>query len=97
MGMVVDFSLLKREMKNWIDKNWDHNTLIFEKDKTLMAIKDSLGQPKPPYVCSFNTTAENMALHLLNEVCPKLFESHGIEIHKVELAETSNNKVTVTR
>lgn len=28
MGMVVDFGELKQIMKTWIDKNFDHNTIL---------------------------------------------------------------------
>ncbi|MEX1100123.1 MAG: 6-carboxytetrahydropterin synthase [Bacteriovoracaceae bacterium] len=97
LGRVIDFSALKKEIKDWIDNNWDHNLLVFEKDEGLMAIKDNLLQEKSPFVCCFNTTAENMALYLINKVCPDLFDKLNIVISKIELSETNKNKVIMMR
>ena len=32
LGMVVDFSVIKKEVGGWIDENWDHNILLNSKD-----------------------------------------------------------------
>lgn len=38
MGMVVDFGLIKSLVKTWIDKNWDHNTILNSKDPLVDAM-----------------------------------------------------------
>ena len=92
LGMVVDFSVLKEKIGGWIDQNWDHNFLVyncdFETRKALSAISDS----RPPFICEFNPTAENMAEYILKEVCPKVLIGTGVTIISVILYETPNGK-----
>lgn len=95
LGRVVDFSILKGTMTSWIDDNWDHNLLVYEKDLQLMKVKDGLISIGKPFVCIFNPTAENMADFLINQVCPKIFSPYKIKILKIELSETTRNKVVV--
>ena len=34
-GIVLDFSLIKDRVKNWIDKHWDHNVILSDRDDEL--------------------------------------------------------------
>ncbi len=96
IGRVIDFSDLKKMMEGWIDQNWDHTFIIFEKDELLMPLKDKLTINKKVFVSPFNPTAENMANYLLTEVCPDIFKEKGIVVTKVEIWESDKNKVTVS-
>ena len=96
IGRVIDFSVLKEKMGKWIDDNWDHTFLIYEKDKELLFVKNYLQSNKQVFICNFNPTAENMANFLLHDVCPKLFDGDGIKISKVVLYETENCFVEVS-
>ncbi len=94
LGMVVDFGELKQIMKNWINHNFDHNVILFDKDKKLgESISECTGQSI--YYLETNPTAENIALHLKNIIIPKLFEHKPFEITKVKLYETPNAYVEV--
>lgn len=93
IGRVIDFSVLKEKIGSWIDENWDHTFLIYQKDEMLMAVRDALVKNKPAYICDFNPTAENMAEFLLKIVCPIVLMSSGVKITKVEIYETENCKV----
>ena len=97
VGRVVDFAILKEKIGGWIDHYWDHSFLLFKKDDKLMPIKDHLEINKPPFICDFNPTAENMANYLLKTVCPTLLEGESFTVHKIELWEAENNKVIVSR
>jgi 6-pyruvoyltetrahydropterin/6-carboxytetrahydropterin synthase len=97
IGRVIDFSVMKEKIGRWIDANWDHTFLIYEKDEKLLAVADMLSVNKPVYRCGFNPTAENMARHLLNEIFPAMFESTGVDIVKVVLHETENCSVEVEK
>ena len=33
MGMVVDFDVIKSTVSEWIMSNWDHNLILYEKDR----------------------------------------------------------------
>lgn len=97
LGRIVDFSELKSKISSWIDECWDHSFILYEKDELLMPLISVLEVTKPFYIMDVNPTAENMALHLLNDVFPKLFKNSNITIDCVELWETENNKVVVQR
>ena len=89
LGMVVDFGELKTIMKGWIDKNFDHNVILWEKDHQLGEyISSHTGQDV--YYLKENPTAENIAFHLKSDIIPMLFTKNSFEIVKVRLYETPN-------
>ena len=95
IGRIIDFSILKEKIGDWIDNWWDHNFLVYEKDIDVIRALKTVPRKKEPFVCNFNPTAENMALYLLNVVCPKLMEGTGVTIMKIVLFETENCSATV--
>jgi len=89
LGRVVDFGVIKDLLGGWIDTNWDHTTILFDKDNTLgKAISDVTGQKI--FYLPTNPTAENMAEYIMHHVCPKLFADHAIECIRIRLNETPN-------
>ena len=65
VGRVVDFSVIKEYCGAWLDANYDHKFLIYEKhpilkDKKLVNKLKRVGLK----VINYNPTAENMAEHL---------------------------------
>lgn len=97
LGRIVDFSQIKEKAKGWIDTNWDHNTIIFNQDEMLLQAIVNLNQDKEPYIVDYNTTAEQMALYLINEVFPNLFKDDNFEVYKLDLFETDTSWVTVDK
>ena len=94
LGRVVDFGIIREVLGAWVDANWDHTTILFEKDNTLgEAISNITGQ-KIFYLPS-NPTAENMAAYLLEEICPKLFNHMKVRCISIRLHETPNCSVLV--
>jgi 6-pyruvoyltetrahydropterin/6-carboxytetrahydropterin synthase len=89
LGRVVDFGVIKEKLGVWIDTHWDHNTILFNKDEILgEAISNRTDQDV--YYMNANPTAENMAQHLLEDICPKLFIDTGIRCINIRLWETPN-------
>ncbi len=89
LGRVVDFGVIKERLGGWVDDNWDHTTLLFDRDSDLgKAITDVTGQ-KIFYLPS-NPTAENMADYIFRYVCPMLFANLPIECVRIKLYETPN-------
>ena len=35
LGMVIDFGIIKQKLNNWLNSNWDHNTILNIKDQKL--------------------------------------------------------------
>ncbi len=89
IGRIVDFSVLKDRVGGWIDQEWDHGFILYQYDydaiQTVSALKD-----QKLYLLPTNPTAENMAEHLLRNVCPLLFDDTPIEVQHVRLWETEN-------
>ncbi len=94
LGRVIDFGVVKDLLGKWIDDNFDHNTILATKDKNLGAeIAKNTGQKI--YYLDENPTAENIALHLLHEICPKIFAKKNVKCVAIRLYETPNCFVDV--
>src|SRR5205823_4428729 len=58
LGMIVDFSVLKRIVGGWIDEQLDHRMLLHRDDPALGFLRS---QGEPVFVMEVNPTAENIA------------------------------------
>lgn len=96
IGRVIDFSVLKEKLGGWVDKNWDHNFIVYEKDEEMIKALSIAPKKKEPFILNMNPTAENMAEYLLREVCPKQLEGTDVVVNKVVLWETENCFVEAT-
>lgn len=107
VGRVVDFSVLKSELCQWLEENWDHKTLIWDQDPWLDESPGSLGHLSRHWanhdemgiiMVPFNPTAENMAQYLLNTIAPStnLRRLFGVEIISVKVQETPKCSAEVT-
>lgn len=84
VGRVIDFSVIKAVLCEWLEANWDHRFLVWEQDPALFALRAI----DPTVVsCPFNPTAENIADHLVNVVGPKLL--NGVRLTEVRVEETA--------
>lgn len=90
VGRVIDFSVIKEEVKGWIDKYWDHKFLINRDDPRVGALQRCGG--KDLVLVPYNPTAENMAADLFVEA-DILLSPLGVSVVKVVLEETPNCRV----
>lgn len=89
LGRVVDFGMLKSVVKEWIDRNFDHNVILHKGDQKLGDyITSHTGQEV--YFMDANPTAENIAIHLKKDIIPMLFTKNSFEVVRVRLYETPN-------
>ena len=95
LGRVVDFGVIKDILGNWIDKNWDHNTILNIKYKELGDYIVKITKQKIYYLEN-NPTAENMADYLFHKICPELFQDYNISIQQIKLFETPNCSAEVS-
>jgi 6-pyruvoyltetrahydropterin/6-carboxytetrahydropterin synthase len=71
-GMVVDFYEAKAKLSAWVEKHWEHNVILSAKDKALgSAISKITGQKI--FYLEGDPSAEAMAAHLKEVVCPQIF------------------------
>jgi 6-pyruvoyltetrahydropterin/6-carboxytetrahydropterin synthase len=82
LGMVVDFSKLKRTVGGWIDETLDHRMLLHKADPALPFLRD---QGEPVFVMDVNPTAENIARLIFDFVL-----SQGFPVTEVVLWETDS-------
>ncbi|MCM2282652.1 MAG: 6-carboxytetrahydropterin synthase [Bdellovibrionaceae bacterium] len=91
IGRVIDFSVLKQKLGGWIEQNWDHQFLVYEKDAELLAALRTLPDSRDGlFVCPFNPTAERMAEYLLKVVAPSVLAGSGVRVTQITLWETEN-------
>ena len=88
LGRVIDFGKIKEILGTWIDENWDHNAILNIKDQDLGKNIETITKQKVYYL-PYNPTAENLALYLLREICPKLFPNNA-KCCKIKIYETPN-------
>lgn len=98
IGRVVDFAVINRLFKGWIDENWDHGFLLWDQDdEAIKALK--MIRPNRLFLLPYNPTAENMARYLLEVVAPPLITSikgYDLRMTKVVVWETENSFAEVT-
>ena len=58
LGMVMDFTRIKRVVSTWIDETLDHRMLLHRDDPALPFLRQ---QGEPVFVMDVNPTAENIA------------------------------------
>ena len=80
LGMVVDFSAIKRVVSAWIDANLDHRMILHKDDPVLPTLKQ---QGEPVFLMDVNPTAENIAKLIFDYA-----RSQGFRVVEVKLWET---------
>jgi 6-pyruvoyltetrahydropterin/6-carboxytetrahydropterin synthase len=96
MGMVIDFQIIKKRFKGWIDDNWDHNIILHVDDKKLGDMIEGYTNQKVFYM-QYNPTAENIAMYLHREVLPKIFSDSPSYIRtctKIKVRETPTSSAS---
>jgi 6-pyruvoyltetrahydropterin/6-carboxytetrahydropterin synthase len=82
LGMVMDFSRIKRVIQTWIDENLDHRMLLHRDDPALPFLRQ---QGEPVFVMDVNPTAENIAKLVFDYAALQ-----GFPIIEVRLWETES-------
>ena len=92
VGRVLDFSVIKDLLCEWLEEHWDHKFLVFREDPWAEQLKAI--DPAGTVVVDFNPTAENMAEYLLEEVGPKQLAGTPARLVEVQIEETRKCWVT---
>lgn len=95
VGRVIDFSVIKSRLCMWLEENWDHKFLAWEKDEVMrdLLVHCQYLDTEKVMLASlvwlpFNPTAENIAMHLLRVVAPEQLKGTGVEVVNVRVEET---------
>jgi 6-pyruvoyltetrahydropterin/6-carboxytetrahydropterin synthase len=91
VGRVMDFSVIKAKLCQWLEDNWDHKFLVWEEDPLALYLLEL----DPTVVrVPFNPTAENMAQHLVEAVAPLQLEGTGCRLISAQFEETRKCSAT---
>jgi len=94
VGRVMDFSVIKDLLVVWIEKNFDHKFLIWEKDPFAPTLKEL--DPQGTVIVPFNPTAENIGQYLINVIGPQQLAGTNVKLVKVNIEETRKCSVEVS-
>lgn len=112
VGRVIDFSVVKSTLCEWLETNWDHRFLHWEKDELIRGViglvendnrdgfvpRDQVDHLYNSFVeLPFNPTAENLAAYMVEVIGPRLLDEHGVELVKCIIEETSKCHVGYTK
>ena len=86
VGRVLDFSVMKTLLTEWLESNWDHKFLVWENDPWATTLKEI--DPEGTVVVKFNPTAENMAKYLVETIGPAQLKGTGALLINVRFEET---------
>ena len=95
VGRVMDFSVIKDLLCEWLEENWDHKFLVWKNDPWAMPLKEL--DPHGTVVVDFNPTAENMGEYLIDAIGPKQLAGTGVILSKVVIEETRKCSAEVTK
>ena len=98
LGRVVDFAVINKLFKGWIDENWDHGMLVWDQDQEAITAVSAMSKNRL-FCMPYNPTAENMAKYLLCEVAPDLvkqIDDYDVSVTKVVIRETENSAAIVS-
>lgn len=110
VGRVIDFSVIKSKLCMWLEDNWDHKFLHWEKDPLIESMTPPCGPSGDNEIrnsfhtfCEsmvelpFNPTAENMAEYLVLFIGPKQLIGTGVVLRTVTIDETRKCSASFTR
>lgn len=102
VGRVIDFSVVKTTLCQWLEDNWDHKFLHWNRDNLIDALKIAASRPSCPLehedhehflsslvALPFNPTAENLAAYMVDVIGPQLLDEHGVQLVECTIEETS--------
>ena len=104
VGRVIDFSEIKSRLSMWLEDNWDHKFLAWEKDPCVKGILSALIETsrndsyencdESVVFVPFNPTAENIAKYLVEVIGPQQLAGTGIILTEVIVEETAKCSAT---
>jgi 6-pyruvoyltetrahydropterin/6-carboxytetrahydropterin synthase len=94
-GFVIDFVEIKRICNMWLQRNWDHATLLSEADEALLAFVKHENQRYWLLPNRQNTTVENLTKYLYQQFTKELAEfSPRVTLRSVTMWESGTAKAT---
>lgn len=87
LGRVMDFSVIKEKLCEWLETEWDHRFLVWIEDPAGPHLREM--DPTGVVAVPFNPTAENMAQYLVDVIGPQQLAGTGVTLVNVRIEETA--------
>ena len=87
VGRVIDFSVIKSILCQWLEDNWDHRMLLKTDDPLRYTV--FVYHKQPVYTLPVNPTAENLAMYFCEDIAPGLLLGTGVRMIECIVWETS--------
>ncbi|PRD50759.1 6-pyruvoyl trahydropterin synthase family protein [Sphingobacterium gobiense] len=87
VGRVLDFSVIKTALCQWLEEHFDHKFLIWEKDELLPQLQEVSGESL--VIVPFNPTAENIAQYLVEHIGPQQLKEYPVRLVSCKVEETA--------
>jgi len=96
IGRVIDFSVIKSKLCQWLEDNWDHRMILWEMDPMFKAIEYYMDSVDKVAIVGvpFNPTAENIAIYMVEVLGPQLLDGSGVYLQKCVVEETRKCSAT---
>jgi 6-pyruvoyltetrahydropterin/6-carboxytetrahydropterin synthase len=94
IGRVLDFAIIKEKLCIWLEENYDHKFLIWEKDPFLEDLQKITAESL--VIVPFNPTAENIAKHLVEVIAPQQLANTPCRLVYCKVEETRKCSATYT-
>lgn len=94
VGRVLDFSVIKSRLCQWLEEHFDHKFLMWHNDPALPYL--SKLEPESIVKVPFNPTAENIAQYILDVVAPVQLQGTGCKLISCTVEETRKCQATVS-
>lgn len=93
LGRIIDFSVVKSILCEWLERMWDHKLLLWDRDPIVALFAG--GEEEHNIVrLPVNPTAENLAAYFGTEVCHVLLAQQPFRVTRVTVWETSKCSAT---
>lgn len=92
IGRIIDFSVIKEKLCEWLEDNYDHKFLIWKHDPFMITLNEI--DPDGVHVTDFNPTAENIAKHFTEVIAPIQLNGTNTELIKCTIEETRKCKAS---
>lgn len=94
IGRVMDFSVIKSTLCEWLEQYWDHKFLVWNEDPLKYQLYKA--DPKGVVFVTFNPTAENIAENFVLHIAPSLLNDLNCTLVELTIEETRKCSVTYT-
>ena len=94
IGRVMDFSVIKEKLCEWLETEWDHKFLVWQEDPWAPLLSEI---DHTVVILPFNPTAENMAMFLVDIMGPQLLANTGVQLVECRVEETRKCTATASK